>query len=184
MVADWPICFSSVTYRTKALVDAGGIRPEEGAFGDLQLWMRMALAWDFGYVAKPLAACRIHGGTTTSNITGEHGVASDGAAAGRLHEQMRFQRRMDFLDEAQLEPHTENRLRASATLRLVAERASSKPAADLARLVRTSPRFALRAALWRVVVRALGGSRVRSALRRAARSPISDRRPRPRARER
>ena len=52
MVSDFPICFWSVVYRTKAILDAGGIRAEEEPFGDIQLWMRMALDWDFGYVAS------------------------------------------------------------------------------------------------------------------------------------
>ena len=86
MVADWPIGFSSVVYRTKAIVDAGGIRPEEEPFGDIQLWMRIALDWDFGYIAKPLAGFRVHEATTTSNIGTESGVGSEGPRAAILHE--------------------------------------------------------------------------------------------------
>ena len=39
MVSDWPICFSSVAYRTRAIIGAGGFRQDEEPFGDLQLWM-------------------------------------------------------------------------------------------------------------------------------------------------
>jgi glycosyltransferase involved in cell wall biosynthesis len=168
MVSDWPICFSSVLYRTKAIVDAGGIRAEEEPFGDIQLWMRIALNWDFGYVAKPLAGFRVHQATTTNGIGVEHGVDSGGRELALLHEQIRFQRRTDFLEKAPLEPRTTKRLRALATLHLLAERASSEPVADLANLVRTHPRIVLRPALWRLVVARLGGRRARSALRKAS----------------
>ena len=39
-------------------------------FGDRQLWMRIALDWDFGYIAKPLVGFRIHPETITSEHRG------------------------------------------------------------------------------------------------------------------
>ena len=170
MVADWPIGFSSAVYRTKAIVDAGGIRPEEEPFGDIQLWMRIALDWDFGYIAKPLAGFRVHDATTTSNIGTENGVEPEGPRAAILHERIRFQRRTDFLDSAPLEAQTANRLRALATLNLLSAGASTRPTAHLTELVRTYPRVVLRPALWRLVAGRLGGRRAprRASLRRAA----------------
>ncbi len=167
MVADWPIGFSSAVYRTKAIVDAGGIRPEEEPFGDIQLWMRIALDWDFGYIAKPLAGFRVHDATTTSNIGTENGVEPEGPRAAILHERIRFRRRTDFLDSAPLEAQTANRLRALATLNLLSVDASTRPTADLIELVRAYPRVALQPVLWRLVARRLGGRRLRAALRRA-----------------
>lgn len=173
MVSRWPICFSSVVYRTKAIVEAGGIREEEEPFGDLQLWMRMALDWDFGYIAKPLAGFRLHPESASSSIGAQHGVRSDARELVVLHAQVRFQRRMNFLDDAPLESRKTKSLRALATLQLLVDSASlglpwSEVAARLANVVRIRPRIMLRPALWRLVVAQLGGRRVRSALRGAS----------------
>jgi len=173
MVSDFPICFSSVLYRTTAIVDAGGIRAEEEPFGDLQLWMRIALHWDFGFVSKPLAGFRIHSDTTTRNIGAQHGVTSDGRELTFLHAQIRLKRRMDFLDDARLELRSTPRLRALAMLHDLAERSYwglpwRKVAAGQANLVRRYPRVVLLPAFWRLAFAQLGGRRLRSALRRAS----------------
>jgi len=170
MVSGWALCFSSVAYRTKAIVDAGGLREKEEPFGDRQLWMRLALDWDFGYIAKPLVGFRTHPDTISMRVAGRLGVTSDGPARGLLNSEIHFQRRMDFLDGASLDPGKTKRLRALATLKLLADSAklglsSHKVATRLASLVRGYPRILLRPALWRLVVAQLGGRRVRSALR-------------------
>ena len=173
MVSSWPMCFSSVVYRTKAFLEAGGFREEEEPFADLELWMRMALDWDFGYIGKPLVGFRVHP-EQASMILGERlGVTADARKLGLLHAQIRWQRRVNFLDHARLQPASANRLRALAALELLAERASSglpgsKVAAELANLARTYPRIVLRPELRRLVVMQLGGRRVDSALRRAS----------------
>jgi hypothetical protein len=164
--------FPTIMYRTKAIVEAGGLREEEEPFGDLELWMRIALNWDCGYIAKPLAGFREHVETRTRTITAEDGVTLDGRSRVFLYSQIKFQRRMHFLDEAQLASPTTNRFRALATLQLVVETAASglpwtEAAARLAKLVRTYPRILLRPALWRLVVAQLGGRRTRSALSKA-----------------
>ena len=173
MVSRWPICFSSVVYRTKAIVEAGGIREEEEPFGDLQLWMRIALDWDFGYIAKPLAGFRLHSESASTRIGAHQGVTSDRQEMGLLHAQIRFQRRINFLDDAPLGPENATRLRALATLQLLVDRAGfglpwSEVAARLPTLLRAYPRIALRPKLWRLVLAQLGGRRVRSALRGAS----------------
>lgn len=53
MVSGWGLCFASVTYRTRAIVEAGGFREAEEPFGDRELWTRVALNWDFGYIDTP-----------------------------------------------------------------------------------------------------------------------------------
>lgn len=171
MFANWPICFSSVAYRRKALVDAGGFREEEGPFGDLQLWMRIALDWDFGYIARPLAGFRIHPEMESWNPAAQQDVPTDERELLPLYAQMRFERRMDFLDGTpSLEPGRAEWLRALATLQFLVERASlgipwAEVAAGLGNLVRAHPQIVLRPALWRLVLAQLGGRRLRSALR-------------------
>ena len=169
-VSDWGLCFPSVAYRTRAILEAGGLREEQGPFGDRQLWMRIALDWDFGYLAKPLVGFRTHPESITRNIGAEHGVTPNGHELYRAHSQTIFQQRMDFLDHAPLEPRRTKRLQALAELQLLVKSASelrwSKAAVRLANLVGTYPGILLRRELWHLVVAQLGGRRVRSALRR------------------
>jgi hypothetical protein len=172
MVTDFPICFSSVLYRTEAIVAAGGLREDEGPYGDIQLWMRIALDWDFGYVAKTLAGFRIHENTTTTTIGPQHGVTSQGPELDVLHAQMRFDRRTAFLDTAPLDARATQRLRALATLNLLAARASrglpwGEAMAAQAKLVSTYPRIVQRPAFWRLLAAQLGARHLRSALRKA-----------------
>jgi glycosyltransferase involved in cell wall biosynthesis len=177
MVSNWPLNFSSVLYRTKAILAADGIRAEEEPFGDLQLWMRMALKWDFGYIAEPLAAFRVHDESTSSNIGKEDGVVSDDERALlRAHAHTRFQRRINFLDTAAIEKRREQRLRGIATLEFLVERAalglpSREVAAGIAKLARNHPELLARTAFWRVVLAQLGGRRLRAALRRLTARP-------------
>lgn len=175
MVSRWPVCFPSAVYRTKAIVDAEGFRAEEEPFCDLQTWMRIAVDWDFAYIAKPLAGFRVHPDRVTEHVIVESGVSS-AADESLVYSRIFFQRRMHFLDDATLDPQTTEWLRALATLEHLAECAGSdlswgEVAAGLAKLVRSSPRIVLRVRLWRLVVAQLGGRRLRSALRGAAHRP-------------
>jgi glycosyltransferase involved in cell wall biosynthesis len=176
MVSDFPICFSSVLYRTQAIVDASGIRAEEEPFGDLQLWMRIATRWDFGYVDRQLTGFRIHEATTTTNISAEEGVATDDRELALMYGRIRFKRRIDFLADAAIDPRSVSRLRALATLHDLVERAywglpSREVAAAQVRIARAYPRVVLRPAFWRLVVAQLGGRRLRAALRGVSARP-------------
>lgn len=178
MVSDWPICFSSVAYRTRAIIGAGGFRQDEEPFGDLQLWMRIATDWDFVYLAKPLAGFRVHRETVTGDIGPQQGIATDERAVGLLHEQIRYERRINFLTDAALDARTTRRLRTRATLKLlVARDRSGLPLSNVtAGLVRGCPHVLLRTGFWRVAIAHLGARRARTALRRAVRKSCSDRR--------
>ena len=172
MVSPVGICFSSVAYRTKAIVEAGGFRREEEPCCDLQLWMRIAVDWDFGYMADPLVGFRTHSESLTANIAAQHGVTSEGPDRILLHSQISFQRRIDFLEDAPLESRTTKRLRALATLRHLVESAGlglpwNEAMSRLTNLVWAYPRIVLRPQLWRFAVAQLGGRRIRSALRAA-----------------
>ena len=173
MVSDWPMGFSSIVYRTKAIAAAGGLRADEEPFGDLQLWMRIALDWDFGYLAKPLSGFRLHQQTVTSEIGAREGVTSDGSELYHLYAGIRFQRRESFLASARLRPRSERRLRALATLQLLIDRALAMPGRDvmagLGKLAWSYPRIAGRPTFWRLAAAQLGGRRARAALRRVAR---------------
>jgi glycosyltransferase involved in cell wall biosynthesis len=172
MVSGWGPCFSSIAYRTKAIVDAGGLREDEQPFCDRQMWMRIALDWDFGYIAKPLARFRTHPETIGANVLSQNGSTADKREQRRTFSEINFERRIDFLDEAPLDPWRTKRLRALATLQRLVESANlglpwNEAAACLVDLVRTYPRIVLRPSLWRLVLAQLGGRWVRSALRKA-----------------
>ena len=169
MGSPWGLCFSSVVYRTKVIVDAGGLR-DEAPFGDRQIWMRIALGWDFGYVAEPLTGLRTHDQTITSDIAVKHGGAPTGRLLVLRYSELIFDRRMDFLGEAPLEPGQTRRYRALARLQLLAESAWNLPwtevAVRLANVARTYPRIMLRPGFWRLLAAQLGGRRLLAALRR------------------
>ena len=139
--------------------------------------MRIALDWDFGYVAKPLAGFRVHRETVTGDIGPQQGIATDERAVGLLHEQIRYERRINFLTDAALDARTTRRLRTRATLKLlVARDRSGLPLSNVtAGLVRGCPHVLLRTGFWRVAIAHLGAREARTALRRAVRKSCSDR---------
>jgi glycosyltransferase involved in cell wall biosynthesis len=173
MTSSGGLCFSSVVYRTKAIVHAGGFREEEEPFGDLKVWMRIALAWDFAYIAMPLVGFRTHRETRTANIAGDQGVTADEREEELMYAGINFERRMEFLGEAPLDFRRTEGLRALAKLQLLVDRAAlglpwMKAAANLASLVRKHPGLVLRRKLWRLVIAQLGGRQVLRALRGAS----------------
>ena len=99
--------FPTVAYRTKAIVEAGGLREEQGPFGDRQTWMRIGLNWDFGYISESLVGFRTHPDTITRAIGSEQGVTSAGPDLVLLYSEVNFQQRTEFIDEAPLEPAPE-----------------------------------------------------------------------------
>lgn len=172
MASRWGLCFPSVVYRTEALVAAGGFRPEDEPFGDRKLWMRLACDWDFGYIATPLVAFRAHPAAITTRIATEDGRAQDARDRARLYDRINYERRMEFLEEAQLDPHTRARLRTIARLQRVVDGAatglpSPQVNTGLVTLVRSDPRTLLRPPFWRLLAAQLGGRRARAALRAA-----------------
>jgi len=176
MVSPWGLGYPSVVYRTDAIRQAGGLREEEGQFGDMAMWMRIALDWDFGYIAKPGAGFRIHPERVTDELMAQHGVTSEGRERVLMFAQLIYEQRTEFLGYAPLETRRERWLRALAQLQLLKENAaeglpSSDVAAGVTGIVRTSPRILRRRALWRLVVAQLGARRARSALRKLRRRP-------------
>jgi glycosyltransferase involved in cell wall biosynthesis len=170
MSARWPICFSSGTYRTEALVDAGGFKPAEEPFSDMPLWMRIAVDWDFAFVAEPLVGFREHEDTVTTAIGSGEDARSDAREQGFSFTELRFHHRTRFLDSANLTPERKRELRALATLQRLAERSAyGAPWAETTRgleaLLRSDPQIVRRPAFWRCVGAHFGGRRFRRGLR-------------------
>ena len=167
MVAEWPMCFSSIVYRTEVLRAAGGFRAQEEPFCDFELWMRIAAEWDFAYLGQQLAGFRVHDGSVTTKVIAEHDATRHEREVTLTHAAMRFQRRTSFLEQAALGPRRGAQLRALAELQFALDRtraggARGEGAARAARLATRFPRLLGRLDLWRLVL-APGG--VRSLLR-------------------
>ena len=175
MVSSEALCFPTVMYRTRAIVDAGGFREEEGPFRDRQLWMRIALDWDFGYLASALVGQRTHADSITTSIASGGGLDPGTRERFLVYSQVDFERRLAFLRDAPLAAEVAERLRALATLQRLIDCAAGlgfgEVTARLATLVRTYPRILGRPALWRLLAAQLGGRRARSALQRRGRDP-------------
>ena len=158
MLSTWPVCFSSVMYRTEAILKAGVFEEGDEAFGDLRLWMRIAASWDFGYIAKPLTGFRVHSESLTTSL-GPGQDAEDAERALKLtFAQGRFEQRTRFLDDTELEPQLAEWLRSLAAIELLAEQGDVAPPwpralVRAARIAATSPRILRRRAFWLVVLR-------------------------------
>jgi glycosyltransferase involved in cell wall biosynthesis len=170
MTSNWPVCFSSVLYRRRALLDADRFRADEEPFADLPLWMRIAVDWDFAYVARPLVGFRMHPGTVTLGIGEEAGATLEAQDRTRLLSDVRNRRRMEFLGEASLPRAQKAHLRSLAAMQYVVERANlGAPWVETmkatTRLVGSRPTLLLRPFVWRFVAAQLGGRRLRLAVR-------------------
>jgi hypothetical protein len=173
MVASWWLCFASTMYRTDALIAAGGLREDRGYFCDHDLWLQLALNWDFGYLAEPLVGQRDHATTVSWKIVTDNGLEPGTPEAAQLYANIGLQLRTHFIDGAGFEPARADRLRALATLQSIVDLAheqlpSTDVAARLAQLVRAYPRILSRPALWRLVAAQSGARRVRAMLNGAS----------------
>ena len=113
MNAGWAACWASAAFRKAALVDGGGLRPEDGVIDDLPLLMRIAQDWDFVYVNRPLAIMRAHSEASSSSLGS---FTSNGFRSSRSVPDLLYEHRRRFLAQASL-PATDVR-----RLALIAER--------------------------------------------------------------
>jgi glycosyltransferase involved in cell wall biosynthesis len=169
MVTGRWLCFASVMYRTEALIASGGLNEDLGHFVDHDMWMQLALHWDFGYLAEPLVGQRDHARTVSWQIVTDNGFQPNTPEAARLYAELALQRRTSFINKAGFEPERADRLRALATLQSIVDLAHAKlpsreVASRLAQLVRAYPRILSRPAFWRLLAAQSGARRVRTLL--------------------
>lgn len=175
MQATWTVCWSSALFRKPALIAAGGLRPENAPIPDFPLMMRIAVAWDFAHIGRPLAAIRVHAEALSAEVglfTGSGYTASDSYAT-TIYDQ-----RIGFLDGAQIPAARKSAYRERAEesfrrdrVRRLANEAGSEPDwsrtnRDLVELVRAEPRILLVADTWKLIVAQLGGRRAKQLLRK------------------
>ena len=166
-----PVCFPSATFRTAALRQAGGLIASEEPFADLPLFLRIGLAWNFGYLPKPLVCFRDHPSTETSRLAQPEDGSVDGGDRDRTYTQILFDRRMGFLAEAGLPSSNVVGYRALATTRFLIDRGGlgapwSETTSDFLGVVCAYPRILADQMAWHLIAAHLGGRSVRRGLRR------------------
>lgn len=163
------VCQSSVTFRTRAIREAGGMRISEEPFADIPLFMRVAQKWDIAFLDRPLVAFRVHDQTETTRLASQGKSETDARDRLLTYGRIMFDRRMGFLDQAGLPSGETARYRSLATLRLLSDRAGLGAPwlstwSAFAQIVRLYPRILTHPMAWRFFAAQFGGR----ALRRAA----------------
>jgi glycosyltransferase involved in cell wall biosynthesis len=164
------ILFSSTTYRTHAIREAGGMRTREEPFADVPLSMRIAQNWDIAYLDRPLVAFRVHDQTETTRLASRSQDEPDARDRLLTYGRIMFDRRMGFLDEAALSSGATNRYRSLATLRFLADRAGLgapwlQTWAAFVQIVRVYPRILRHPMAWRLIGAQSGGRTLRRTVR-------------------
>jgi glycosyltransferase involved in cell wall biosynthesis len=176
MKSGWTACFSSANFRRGALVNAGGLRPEDGVIDDFALLMRIANDWDFAYLNRPLAVARAHEEAASSALGS---FRPGGFRSARSLADMLYEHRRKALAEVDLPESEARRLAriaekryrrdvlAHLSMRAVTGDGSVEVFEALGREIRRDRRLALDPMTWRFVIGQLGARRVRNSLRRA-----------------
>ena len=73
--------------------------PEDGTIDDIPLLMRIATSWDLAYLNLPLAVVTAHSDASSSSLGS---FTPNGFRASRSLPEMLYDRRRQFLDEADL----------------------------------------------------------------------------------
>jgi glycosyltransferase involved in cell wall biosynthesis len=175
------ILLSSTTYRTRAIREAGGMTTLEEPFADVPLFMRIAQNWDIAYLDRPLVAFRVHDQTETMRLASRGKNEPDAQDRLLTYGRIMFDRRMGFLDEADLPSGETRRYRSLATLRSVADKAGLgapwwRTWADFVQIVRLYPRILTHPLAWRFIAAQFGGRAVRRATLRLSSASLEVRR--------
>jgi glycosyltransferase involved in cell wall biosynthesis len=164
---------SSITFRTRAIREAGGMTTRDEPLADVPLFMRIAMNWDIAYLDRPLVAVRDHDQTETVRFASRDKGKPNAGDRPVPWAQMMFDRRIGFLDEAGLPSDETNRYRSLATFRFLVDRAGLgapwlQTWADFARIVRFYPRILTYPIAWRFIAAQCGARAVRRATYRLA----------------
>lgn len=157
----WTVCWSSALFRRDPVLAAGGLSVEEEPLGDIPLFMKLALNWDFGCIARPLVAFRTHAETASEVFASESPLANS-----------IFEIRMRFLEKAALPASRRARYRAIAaaslrpdTIETMTRLANQAGAGagwwftirTVAEIVRNYPRTLLLPVTWKLLAAHFGG---------------------------
>ena len=173
MQSTWTVHWGSALFRRTALIDAHGFRAEDAPLADLPLLLRVGRKWDVACISEPLAAFRVHAGSTTAAVGSYTGRGYDLSDRGP---DIRYSQRLRFLAESdirtrQVKHHRSlaaRALRRDRVLCVAAEGGAGIPWAGtwkrLAKLVQEDPRTLLIPTSWRICAAQLGGRRAKRVL--------------------
>lgn len=162
------VCSSSALMRTAALPQSLFESDDMPAI-DFGLWLRLALDWDIAYLARPLAAYRIHG---TSESAGLGPPLDAGYRTGVEWVDLRARVKERFLDEhghrfpnlhelRRIARHARRyELVAMVRKQTLPERRPLATLLNLARATRADPGVATDPAAWRLAAASLLGPRL------------------------
>jgi glycosyltransferase involved in cell wall biosynthesis len=177
------VCSSAALMRTEA-IPAGGFEAADFPAIDFGLWLRMALDWDTAFVARPLAAYRIHGESQSADL----GVPHDaGYQTGLEWIDHRAAVKDRFLgehgtrlrDETALRPLVRRARRYELTAMVrkasLPQRRFLPTVRALAAAIRADPRVAVDRAALQLLAASILGRRAVENLRRGRSAPPSQR---------
>ncbi len=176
------ILLSSTTFRTHAIRDAGGMTTHEEPFADVPLFMRIAQSWNIAYLDRPLVAFRVHDQTETTLLASRNQHEPDARDRLLTYGRIMFDRRMGFLDKAELPSGETKKYRSLATLRFLADHAGLgapwlQTWANFARIVYHYPRILTHPIAWRFVAAQSGGRALRHATHGLTSAVVESRHP-------
>ena len=167
------VCSSAALMRTAAIPANGFEEPDFPAI-DFGLWLRMALDWDIGFLARPLAAYRIH---AESQSAGLGRPQEAGYQTGVEWIEKREQVKLRFLDEhggrlpnlRELRGEAKRARRYELTIMVrkatLPERGRVATVRGLASALRADPSVAVEPFAWRLLAGSLLGPRLTRRLR-------------------
>ena len=167
------VCSSAALMRTEAIPASGFEEPDFPAI-DFGLWLRMALDWDTAFLARPLAAYRIHEESQSAGLGRPHEA---GYQTGVEWIEKREQVKLRFLDEhggripdlAALRGAAKRARRYELTIMVrkatLPERGRMATFRGLARALRADPSVAVEPFAWRLLAGSLLGPRLTRRLR-------------------
>jgi glycosyltransferase involved in cell wall biosynthesis len=167
------VCSSTALMRTAAIPASGFEEPDFPAI-DFGLWLRMALDWDTAFLARPLAAYRIHAESQSAGLGRPHEA---GYQTGVEWIEKREQVKLRFLDEhggrlpdlAALRREAKRARRYELTIMVrkatLPERGRLATFRGLARALRADPSVAVEPFAWRLLAGSLLGPRLTRRLR-------------------
>jgi glycosyltransferase involved in cell wall biosynthesis len=168
------VCSSAALMRTRA-IPASGFEAADFPAIDFGLWLRMALDWDLAFLARPLAAYRIHGESQSAELGVPHEA---GYRTGAEWVDKREEVKLRFLDghgerlpnRTQLRRAARRARRYELTVMVrkatLPERRPLPTLRGLAHAVHNDPLVALEPAAWKLLGASLIGPRLVERLRR------------------
>jgi glycosyltransferase involved in cell wall biosynthesis len=156
------VYFSTAVMRTSAMPEEC-FEAVDGAYGDVVLYLRIALGWDVGFLATPGAEFRLHAGRVSNSLDPVDSILV--VEASKLRIIAENADRLAPVTPLQREARRRARRRLIMLVLVAANTSRAHGVRLLGRVVRTRPRIALTPSLWRACVKLVLGPRILAKLR-------------------